>query len=413
MSSADYRYVTTQLYQSGGSYNPVVGEFPFTNVNFTTQLSNVGTFTGEFLASGVDSSININTATMPGQMALYVFKGSQPVWSGIIWTREWDSDTQIVKITAQEMLSYFQHRVISGFSTSTYYQTSIGGVSGANGLVYGNQSTGATIDPILIFQDLFNGATATNHGNIGMSLSGSSSSSGSVARTYYDFELKTVYQAWKDLTTSATFFEFKTYPLVVGGLLTNYLVIGTPGSGICGVTYNAASPYATNLQFPGNITSYNYVEDGSTIANHLFGVGYGANQNRIIAKYYDTSKIGSGGTWPMLDDTVNFVDVVNTALLDAVTQGKLSAVSNPPTTIQVVLPSYVDPVFNLNNSNSYNLGDQVQLTVTDDRFPATGTSPGLQGIYKITAIDVEPGETGPDRVTLTLNLPLSTSLTVG
>ena len=166
---SDYRYVTTQLYVSG-SANPVIGELPFTGVNFTTQLSSIGTFTGEILASGIDPTVlNLDTATTPGKVGLYVFKGNNPVWSGVIWNREWDSSTQLLKITAQEMMSYYQHRRITGFTGSSYYNANAGG-TGVGGLVYTSQ------DPITIITDIFTGATNATHGNIGITKTGSTSS---------------------------------------------------------------------------------------------------------------------------------------------------------------------------------------------------------------------------------------------
>ena len=131
--SGDYRYVTTQLYQSGSTPNSIIGEYPFTRVNFTQQLSSVGTFTGELLLSGLDAStLNLDDGLTPGKVALYVFRGDNPVWSGIIWNRDWDSSTQSIKITAKEMLSYYDHRLISGFTTSSYYTSNISG-TGSSG----------------------------------------------------------------------------------------------------------------------------------------------------------------------------------------------------------------------------------------------------------------------------------------
>ena len=66
--SGDYRYVTTQLYQSGSTPNPIIGEYPFTRVNFTQQLSSVGTFTGELLLSGLDAqALNVDEGLTPGK----------------------------------------------------------------------------------------------------------------------------------------------------------------------------------------------------------------------------------------------------------------------------------------------------------------------------------------------------------
>ena len=402
--SSDFRYVTTQLYQSGATPNPVIGEYPFTNVNFTQQLSSIGTFTGELLISGFDgSTLNLDAGTTPGQTALYVFKGSTPVWAGIIWLREWDSSTQMLKVTAREMLSYFEHRRITGFTGSSNYNANAGG-TGVGGLVYGNASTGIGVDPLYMMKDILTYANAKSHGNIGISWSSSNPStaygSSTVIRTFFDFELKTVYQAWKDLAQAATYFDFVIKPRVSSGKIINEVIVGTP---TLGATYNAASNSSINLHFPGNIIDYIYTEDSANVGNYLYGIGYGANQNRLISKYYDADKIGSGGTWPLLENNVSFIDVVNQNLLNTVTNGKLAAVSYPPTTLQVIINSYTDPVY-----GTYNIGDQVHLVISDDRFWT-----GANANYRIIGIDVQPGENGPDRITLTLNLPLATNLVAG
>jgi hypothetical protein len=62
------------------------------------------------------------------------------------------------------------------------------------------------------------------------------------------------------------------------------------------------------------------------------------------------------------------------------------------TVLKVVVPAYVDPVF-----GTYQLGDDARIIITDSRFPNT-----LDEIYRIVGLTVEPGEDGPERVTLTL-----------
>jgi len=407
-SGTDYRYVTTQLYQSGSTPNPIIGEFPFTNVNFTQQLSSIGVFTGELLISGFDNAVaNLDAATTPGQTALYVFKGDNPVWAGIIWLREWDTETQMLKITAREMLSYYEHRRIYGFTTSSYYNANLGG-TGVGGLGYGTAAS--PVDPLLIFRDLLTGANArTPHGNIGVTWASSNPSTVSggstVYRAFFNFEMKPVYQAWKDLAQSATFFDFVIKPRISSGNIINEVIIGSPQ---LGVTYSAASPNSINLQFPGNILHYIYTEDAANVGNYMYGIGYGANQNRIIQPWYDSDKLTGAGIWPLLENSMSLTDIVDSNLVSFMAKGKLGAVSYPPTTVQVVLNSYTDPVFNPSNTGSYNIGDQVNLVISDDRFYT-----GSAAIYRIIGMNVEPGENGPDRITLTLNSPLATTLVAG
>lgn len=404
MANTDYRYATTQLYQSGGTANSEIDEYPFTNVNFTQQLSSIGVFKGELLISGMSIAELNFSGLVAGYCALYVMKGTSVVWGGMITNRNWDTKTQLLTITAREMINYYEYRRIYNFSTSSYYNANAGG-TGIGGLVYTN------VDALVIVKDLLAAANAkTPNGNIGVTWASSNPSTvsggSSVTRTFFDFEVKTVYQAILDLARGTTYFDFAIKQRMVAGLIINELIVGTP---VLGVTYDATQPSSINFVFPGNIVDYTFDEDASNVGNFLYGIGYGANQNRIISKYYDNSKISGANTWPLLENSVNFIDVVSSALLANFTKGKLSAVSNPPTVIQIVVKADIDPIYNPNTAGYYSLGDQVKIVIVDSRFPT-----GVYGTYRIIAIDVSPGEGNlPDDITLTLNLPLATTLVVG
>jgi hypothetical protein len=402
---SDFRYLVTKLYQSGSSANPVVAEVPFTNVNFTQEINSNGNFTGEVLLGGLDTlvSSNIVNSTIPAKYALYVEYTPDGgngvlVWGGIIWQREYDSETQILTVSGQELMSYFTRRVI--------YNTS-GGSSGST--IFTNA------DPCTIANTLITNAQAVSHGNIG--ITGSAVTSGySVSRTYFNYEQKNVYQAIKELSTGLDstsqnpFFDYTITPVYTGSgsstKITKYFTMGAPylGNGSYDPT-NALTAHV--FDFPGNIVSYTYPEDGTTTANKIYGLGYGANLNKLIAIAQDPSKISGSGDWPLLESTANFVDISNTNFLKAVTVGQVNAISYPPTAVKVVLPSYINPQY-----NTYKIGDFARLSIFDDFFSNGTTSVTSQEVYRITSIEVTPGENGPDRVTLTLTLPLATTGTV-
>ena len=371
----NYRYVTTQLYQAGATANPVIAELPFTNVSFTSQLNSIGTFQGNLLLSGFNSSdYNVSEGTTPGKTALYVFHNTTIVWAGIIWHREWDSSNQILSISAQETLSYFTRRRIIDDKTYT------------------------AKDPQYIAEDLINYAQGKSHGNIGLIVNGYSASAYSTNRTYNGYEYKGVYQAIKDLSQGC--FDFRTYAQVNGsGLIQTHFQMGSP---IVGNAYDDTSTSAPNFQFPGNIVAYRFPEDGISATNTLYGLGYGSNNIRITATAIDSDKIGSGKLWPLLEDTVNYLDIGDTQLVKDLTLGKLNAVSYPPITVQVILPTYIDPNYDPYPGTSYSIGDDARIFIHDDRFPDR-----IEAIYRIVAIDVQPGENNPDRVTVTLTQPLA------
>jgi hypothetical protein len=372
MIQASFRYVTTNLYQSGSTPNPIIAELPFTNVNFTQQLNSIGTFQGSVLLSGINSAnLNAYDGTIPGKTILWVLLNEVPVWSGVIWHREYDSESQILSITAQEMMSLYQRRRIA--TTKNY--------------------TTVPKDPCYIARDLMQYSEARSHGKTGMTYDSTLYGS-TVSRTYNGYEYKSVYQAIKDLAQN--YFDFAIYPdlpLAHSGQLVNKFVMGVP----LGNTYSSTNYQGLVFSLPGNIVKYIFPEDGIAAANTLYGLGYGANNSKIVATYIDSNKIGSSGDWPLLEDVVNYMDISNPTLLAQVTLGNGNAISYPPTTLQVVLPTYADPNYGL-----YGIGDEARVYIQDDYFPS-----GLNLIMRIVAIDVSPGENGPDRVTVTLTRQLA------
>lgn len=381
MATAEFRYVTTQIYQSGSTPNQILAELPFTDVVYTSQLNSVGTFQGSVLLSGFNTTNqNVYDGTVPGKTILWVLYTdpydfvSVPVWSGVIWAREYDSASQTLSINAQEMMSLYSHRRIS--TTKDYGNT--------------------FYDPTYIAYQLMQYTEGVSQGKTGLTYN-SSTTTYRTKKKYEAYELKSVYQAIKDL--SASYFDFKISPLVDNGNLINRFYIGQR-NGALGTAYSASSLLAPVFQFPGNVVEYKFPEDASSAANKLYGIGYGANTTQLKAVFADSTIWADGFT--LLEDTASYTDVADQDLLDDLTKGQLKAISYPPTTIEVIIPTYVDPIY-----PSYNIGDQVRLDIKDDYFPSGinfGTT--LQPL-RIVAISVAPGESGPSRVTLTLTRELS------
>jgi hypothetical protein len=353
--------------------NTVISELPFTGVNFTSQLNSIGSFQGHVLLSGLNSStLNVYDGTIPGKTILWVIYtnptgGTAVVWSGVIWAREYDSASQTLSISAQEMLSLYNRRRIS---TTQNYSTSF-------------------TDPAVIAYNLLKYTEALSHGNTGLNYT-SVGTSYSTKMIYNGYQLKSVYQAIKDL--AQRFFDFRIQPYwnPVGGYLFNQFEIGV------GSTYNAST--SPVFQFPGNVLEYKFPEDGSSAVNTLYGLGYGANNTALRAIATDPALIGSSGTWPLLEDSASYTDIPDTQLLKDLTLGQLKATSYPPTTLEIVIPPYVDPYYPFN----YSIGDEARVDIKDDFFPN-----GLSDIFRIMAISVNPGENGPSRVTITLTRQLS------
>ena len=354
-----YRYIFADLLT-----NSVLGELPITGVSFNQQLNQAGTLQARILLSGVDGyEYNVDASTIPARTAIYVDRDGVIVWGGVIWGREYNSANQTLSITAREFESYFERRRIT------------------TDVVFTN------VDQMTIAQTLFNTAQAAPYGNIGVIVP-TNTSGVLVSRTYYGYEYKQVYAAVQDLSRQLDGFDFNIRSSYSSGEIIKTLQMGYPR---IGTIYSPTDPSAVVFNFPaGNIVEYAYPEDGSIAANTIYGLGAGSNEGKLLSTASDATKYAEG--WALLEDQANYSDVTDATLLSELAQGQVSALSYPPTTIKVVVPAYVDPVF-----GTYSIGDDARLIITDSRFPT-----GLDQVYRIVGLNVQPGEDSPERVTLTL-----------
>ena len=361
-----YRYLFVDLLT-----NTIIGELPLTGVAFTQQLNQAGTFQGHLLLSGINTDkFNVDLSTIPAHCGLYVDRDGILVWGGVIWGRQYNSTEQTLTFQAREWISYFERRRI----TQT---TEFSGV-----------------DQLVVAKTLIEDAQAKPYGDIGVTYNseGQTTSGVLIDRVYYYYELKNVFQAIQDLSRQSDGFDFHidiAYDpitlLPIKSFNTYY-----PRSGL---VYTVGDPAVPVFNFPaGNIVEYEYPEDGSTAANTIYAVGAGSNEGKIISSAQHPTIFTEG--WALLEDQVTYSDVTDQTVLDNLAMGAVNAFVLPPITMKVIVPAYVDPVF-----GTYEVGDDARIMITDSRFPN-----GLDAIYRIVGASVEPGEDGPERVTLSLTI---------
>ena len=122
----------------------------------------------------------------------------------------------------------------------------------------------------------------------------------------------------------------------------------------------------------------------------MYVIGAGSSDAQLISTAQDTTKFANG--WGLLEETASYTDVTDTTLLANLASAQIFAASSPPITLKIVAPPYVDPVY-----GTYEIGDDVRVRIKDPFFPQ-----GLDNSYRIVALNVQPGETGPEQITLTL-----------
>ena len=131
----------------------------------------------------------------------------------------------------------------------------------------------------MIAKTLVEDAQNEPYGDIGIlyNTAGQTTSGVLVDRVYYDYELKTVFNAIQDLSRQDDGFDFEIdieYDGIAGlptkAFNTYYPRSGTP--------YDPTDPEAVVFQFPaGNVVEYEYPEDGSIAANTIYALGAGSN----------------------------------------------------------------------------------------------------------------------------------------
>jgi hypothetical protein len=359
-----YRYLFVDLLS-----NTIIGELPLTSVSFTQQLNQPGSFQGHLLLSGINADkYNVQLSTIPARCGLYVDRDGILVWGGVIWGRSYNSTSQTLTFNAQEWISYFEHRRVT------------------------QDVDFVEIDQLVIAKTLIEDAQNATYGDIGVGYNsaGQTSSGVLVDRTYYSYELKNVFQAIQDLSRQGDGFDFSIdveYDAITDLPVKNFNTY-FPRSGTAYSFGNANVPVFT---FPaGNMVEYEYPEDGSVVANTVYALGAGSNEGKLISVGQDITKLTEG--WALLETTSNYSDIIDETVLQELANAQSLATSYPPVVLKVVVPAYVDPVF-----GTYQLGDDARIIITDSRFPNT-----LDEIYRIVGLTVQPGENGPERVTLTL-----------
>jgi len=100
-----YRYYLADL--KTGAF---VMEVPFSSVSWSRKVSAAGSFSGTISADPLQDNYDLYDTTIPGRYGLYVVRDGVCLWGGIIWGREYDITSKVLKVDGLEMTSYLFHR---------------------------------------------------------------------------------------------------------------------------------------------------------------------------------------------------------------------------------------------------------------------------------------------------------------
>jgi hypothetical protein len=386
---ASYRYLFADLIT-----NNIYAELPLTGVTYGQELNTAGAFSGHLMIGDpVLSAYPIDQATKPGRTALYIERDGTLVWGGVIWSRTYSSDNQTLTVTGREFESYFENRLV--LSTSDKYLAIPAGTD-----------LFVAVRTIFYYVQYY----YTPNSDIGLQYDYSAALGQNVpdpGLVVNNKEFRTVLDVVKQLSNMAK----STSSSVASGFDFNINVdYNTAGdivkslelSAHRGGKWSAGDPNAPMLEFPGNVVSYEWPEDGNSVANEVFAVG---NSGIDYTNYYldyltnldykNIAQLTDGA--PLLQKVNSVQNEDNPIIVDQLNLAYGLAHAKPITVATVTWDQVSDPQLGF-----FQTGDEFRIKIDDVRFPN-----GLDTVLRLSKFEVSVGENGPERITASFVDPLA------
>jgi hypothetical protein len=326
----------------------ILHDFAPTNVRFTKPLNASGRFDCSWKLGEHTAGMDAYDLTMPARRVIYAYRDSRPQWGGIIWTRSYDSTTQTVSLGAAEFWSYFDHRKVLPLLPADPDLSTVAGLAVSFDRIDQNE----------ISRQLVALAQSHTGGDIGIVLDDSESFH-LRDRTYHGYDLADVGESLRQLCNviGGPDLAFDVAPNPGGGPPLRVLRLGTPWLGQQGSAHV--------WEVGGNVTSYTWPSDGSSMATRAFAVGEGVDLGMPIAVHEDTAKYAQG--FPLLEVERNYGSAEGVATLTGHAAADQQTARMPVVLPTVVVRGDIPPT-----AAEIARGDDGRLVVPPDPFHRTG-----------------------------------------
>jgi hypothetical protein len=290
------------------------------------------------------------------------------VWGGIVWDTDPDIPGRTLRVGAQTWSSYWEHVLIR--QTLVYRGTEQLDIFRAL-ITYAQAKAGAnigvTVDPRI------SGATITRLYGPG---------AGDGARPD-----KPVSEALKELAETASGFEFCDDWRDDGTTHnpSKVIRIGYP-------TLGSSNTPGLMWEYPGTILNYTWPKAGKGSPNVLYAVGAGDGAAALVESATNTPELTFG--YPLLESSTggDHKEIVTKASLRAHATADLAAMTAARLAPTFTVRADVDPL-----PGDYTAGDRIRCRLTSAYHrPQRDGSPGYDGYFRITAVNVKPARADQD-----------------
>jgi hypothetical protein len=338
----------------------VMDRIPVQGLQFDDYIGKTGSLTATVPAPTSDLAARAQTALLPGRTMLWLQRGMDIVWGGILWTATPTRDERgfwTVKLQAAGVESYFrQHQQLTDTQVS------------------------AGVDQLDIARGLIAYCQARTGGNIGVEIDYTLTSGTPRDRTYLSYDLPWIGQLIDQLAATQGGFEWRIdcYRSPDGNRH-KALQLGYPKISIGSTDIVLTSP--------GPVTAYSLPQDATVQANAWTSRGASINNNLATTSYPLmsgplTTPADYTAGWPRLDGSSDYSSVSIQADLDQHAAADLAMQVRPVTipTVRVLTGSMALPP----------LGSTIRLNLRDTVwYPA-----GMVARYRLVGYRVTPEERG-------------------
>lgn len=365
MTLATYRVLICDLRS-----DTLLDVLPVQDVSIDDYIGKPGRLTGTVPIPNREIAERARRALLPGRTGVWVERGRDIWWGGILWTLRLASSAR----------GYLTAQIQCGGWESYLYRR----------LLYDTQIA-EQVDQFDLVRGLVDYVQSTPGGDIGISYDGEPSGV-TRDRTFSRYDLPTIGDLIDQLAAVENGFEWRvaSYRDTTGRRVKR-LVLGHP------VIRTGATEIV--LDHPGRILTYTWPHDASTLANGWQSRGASINQNQaqdsvplMSERLVAADDVAAG--WPRLDGSSDYTTVEHQATLDAHARADWTAARRPVQIpeVEVLLGDTVTPAL---------LGATVRVRIRDLWHPTT-----LDARYRVTGLSIAPPERGrPETARLYLEVP--------
>lgn len=269
-------------------------------------------------------------ATIPGRCYVVVEREGVTVWSGMVWTRTYQSQAKSTQLYCRAFENYPERRLIR------------------SNLSYTNMEQRNIVRNL--FLDM-----QTDPNSITVDIPSSFSTLVTKSVTVLASEYKTYKQVIDSVANAADGFDWRITVARQGGVYVRQLSMGYPYLG-------GTNPNNLIFEYPGAITNYWENETMGEGATNVYGIGAGEGDDMLQASYVHQDLLNFG--FPRFDLDVSFKDIENQSRLNALTAQQAAIRRAPMPVITAELKGDSIPVF-----GGYAVGDACTIIIKDPKHP--------------------------------------------